>query len=202
MLSWGKRNCSFFRRKETRKVSPCTRLHQVALALAATESVLRNLSLPALAASAVPVLELLSAVRSDVVACMPRPSLGSLSQSSASPGAPDSAHGGAWAGRSRDAARLAERRLAENQPWARAPERARPGQGGWAQPLDFHTQAPPIRGQPDGVDPSSEKKKRMHKARRPESPRCREAEAVLSLLRLLTFDLKLAVLAGPCASAK
>ncbi|XP_051844996.1 interferon lambda-4-like [Antechinus flavipes] len=169
MLSWGKRNCTFFRQKETRKVSPCTRLHQVALALAATESVLRNLSRPALAASAVPVLELLSAVRSDVVACVSRPSLGSLSQSSASPGAPDSEHGGARAGRSREASRLAERRLAENpsiaQPWTRAPKRARPGQGGWAQPLDFDTQAPPIHGKPDGVDRGSEKKKRKHKAK-------------------------------------
>ncbi|XP_074158688.1 interferon lambda-4-like [Sminthopsis crassicaudata] len=178
---------------------PCARLRQVALALAAAESVVRNLRLPALAASAGPVLELLWAVRSDVLACVSPPSLGSPSQSSAGP---DSADGGARAGRSREAARLAEPRLAENhpltQPGTRASESARPGRGGGAQPRDFDTQG---HGKLDRVDRGSKKKRRTHKAASSESPRCREAETVLGLLKLLTSDLKKAILAGPCASA-
>uniref|UniRef100_A0A4X2M2N9 Uncharacterized protein n=1 Tax=Vombatus ursinus TaxID=29139 RepID=A0A4X2M2N9_VOMUR len=136
MLSWGKRNCSFSRRKEPRKVSPCTRLHLAALALENTESVLRNLSRPALATRAVPVLELLSAVRRNVVACMTPPSLAEPRRSEGHP---------------------------PTQPRTRDPEREDPGEGKW------------------------------------ESPQCREAETILSLLKLLTFDLKLVILSGSCA---
>ncbi|XP_027711102.1 uncharacterized protein LOC114038139 [Vombatus ursinus] len=209
MLSWGKRNCSFSRRKEPRKVSPCTRLHLAALALENTESVLRNLSRPALATRAVPVLELLSAVRRNVVACMTPPSLGSLPKPSASLSMLGYGHSGPRPGRPRELSRLAEPRRSEGhpptQPRTRDPEREDPGEGKWAQPPDFDIQVSPSRGKLEGVDQSSKSRRkylqerRMTKAKSLESPQCREAETILSLLKLLTFDLKLVILSGSCA---
>ncbi|XP_049757448.1 interferon lambda-4-like [Elephas maximus indicus] len=40
--------------------------------------------------------------------------------------------------------------------------------------------------------------RRRHKARRAESPQCREPTVIFNLLRLLTWDLRLVALSGPC----
>ncbi|XP_010598693.1 interferon lambda-4-like [Loxodonta africana] len=40
--------------------------------------------------------------------------------------------------------------------------------------------------------------RRRHKARRAESPQCHEARVIFNLLRLLTWDLRLVALSGPC----
>ncbi|PNI94980.1 IFNL4 isoform 1 [Pan troglodytes] len=40
--------------------------------------------------------------------------------------------------------------------------------------------------------------RRRHKPRRADSPRCREASVIFNLLRLLTWELRLAAHSGPC----
>ncbi|XP_020012549.2 interferon lambda-4-like [Castor canadensis] len=51
---------------------------------------------------------------------------------------------------------------------------------------------------PDSPRTSSRTPRRRHKARRPDSPRCREATVIFNLLRLLTRDLRLAAQSAPC----
>ncbi|XP_017358555.1 interferon lambda-4-like isoform X2 [Cebus imitator] len=67
----------------------------------------------------------------------------------------------------------------------------------------FHPRRDPPRPSLELARPGSSRKvpgapRRRHKPRRADSPRCREARVVFNLLRLLTWELRLAAHSGPC----
>uniref|UniRef100_A0A2I2Z6S6 Interferon lambda 4 n=1 Tax=Gorilla gorilla gorilla TaxID=9595 RepID=A0A2I2Z6S6_GORGO len=62
--------------------------------------------------------------------------------------------------------------------------------------LMSHLQLELARPAPSRKVPGAQR--RRHKPRRADSPRCREASVIFNLLRLLTWELRLAAHSGPC----
>ncbi|KAM7060228.1 LOW QUALITY PROTEIN: interferon lambda-4-like [Molossus nigricans] len=182
----------------------CARLRLVARGLSEAQAVLSSLPSPELLPGVAPTLQLLAAARKDVVACVSVPrarplyrpqGCSALSGPTARPPIRDSPVKPLTG---RDTIGVLRRQM-------RALVRGREARGrGWWETRSFA----PFVYLPSGlqlqlVRPGPWRKPQRPPRRRPRrqranSPRCHEASVIFSLLRLLTWDLKLVAHSGPC----